>query len=551
MSNPYVGYSATRMEVAPAFAPFSKVIAWIDDETAVVSGDDSGRALEVELPFATQAIVDGMLERIRGYAYQPWLATRAILDPAAELGDGVTVNGLYSVLASVETTFDALMTSAVSAPADEEVDHEYPYISPTMREVKRNRAKTYSLIEKTANDIRLEVNTLETGIAKELEELEESFSNGLGDLSGELTEKLEKYATIALTDSKIQSTVSTLQSYTDTKTGEVVASLKNYSTITQTDSKIQSTVTSLQTYTDGKVSDLSGAVTNTLKSYSTLTQTANSIQAAVSGLLDESAAKALIKLEMGSIKLSASSSEGSTTLTLSGGGAQLSTQTLDLSVKALNIKGKINADQLNITGAITFDDLDENTQIKVNSKGISSSTAKTLITEELVSSPTIIGGEFYASEDSSNYAKMTDTAFSLMSVDSSAPRAELRAYSNLVELALGVGSDSGGENGRLHVMKGVGSVNDGPEQNLGMFHFRNSSGVDSGLVLTDDSNFTLFSGVGNGKIYTDENGIVFDAGPVIVRIDNNNMRVNFYFKYDEDMDRVDKTWFLDSSGLHT
>lgn len=133
----YLGYNAERLETSPAFVPYSKVIAWYDDENAFVAGDDSGRVLEVDLPFATQEIVNGMLERIRGYAYQPWAGTRAILDPAAELGDGVTINGVYSVLASMETTFDGLMLSDAAAPADEEVDHEYHYVSPTRKALRR------------------------------------------------------------------------------------------------------------------------------------------------------------------------------------------------------------------------------------------------------------------------------------------------------------------------------------------------------------------------------------------------------------------------------
>lgn len=133
----YLGYNVERLETAPSFLPYSKVIAWYDDENAFVAGDDSGRVLTVDLPFATQTIVDKMLERIKGYSYQPWTGSGAILDPAAELGDGVTVNGVYSVLASAETSFDALMVSDAAAPADEEVDHEYPHLSATDRALKR------------------------------------------------------------------------------------------------------------------------------------------------------------------------------------------------------------------------------------------------------------------------------------------------------------------------------------------------------------------------------------------------------------------------------
>lgn len=137
MSKTYVGNQATSLEVSPDFLPYSKIIAWYDDENAFVAGDDSGRTLEVDLPFATQEIVDNMLARIKGYVYRPYEATDALLDPAAELGDGVTINGTYSLVAAVTTNFNSLGASDLSAPSDEEVDHEFPYKSPLERTLQR------------------------------------------------------------------------------------------------------------------------------------------------------------------------------------------------------------------------------------------------------------------------------------------------------------------------------------------------------------------------------------------------------------------------------
>lgn len=135
--NVFVGMRASGLTQSPAFAPYSKVIAWYDDEHAFVAGDDTGRALEVDLPGATQATVDAMLESIRGFVYQPYEAADALLDPAAELGDGITVNGVYGPLASADADFDGLCTVNAAAPEDEEIDHEYPYQSPQDRAIKR------------------------------------------------------------------------------------------------------------------------------------------------------------------------------------------------------------------------------------------------------------------------------------------------------------------------------------------------------------------------------------------------------------------------------
>lgn len=148
----YLGKNAARMETSPAFDAYSKVviIAGEDgDGNQIVyeAGDDTGRTLEVTNPLIYdeeegKKIAADMLARIKGYAYQPFTATGALLDPAAELGDGITVNGTYSVLASQDTRFGALSASDIAAPAGGEIDHEYPYESSAMKQIERRIAQT-------------------------------------------------------------------------------------------------------------------------------------------------------------------------------------------------------------------------------------------------------------------------------------------------------------------------------------------------------------------------------------------------------------------------
>lgn len=133
----FVGRRMSAFENSPTFAPYSKVILWYDDENAFTAGDDAGRTLEADCPWATQAMADAMLANVRGYAYSPFTATDAMLDPAAELGDGVTANGVYGPLAAIDTGFDAMCAADAAAPADKEIDHEYPYQSHSQRELAR------------------------------------------------------------------------------------------------------------------------------------------------------------------------------------------------------------------------------------------------------------------------------------------------------------------------------------------------------------------------------------------------------------------------------
>lgn len=132
-----LGNKATSLDTSPAFAPYTGVRLWYDDEHAFFSGNESGRVLEADCPWATQAIADNVLASVSGFVYQPFTAQTALLDPEAEIGDGVSVGGIYSVLAAVDTTFDAMCASDIAAPSDEEIDHEYPYLTKQQREMNR------------------------------------------------------------------------------------------------------------------------------------------------------------------------------------------------------------------------------------------------------------------------------------------------------------------------------------------------------------------------------------------------------------------------------
>lgn len=272
---------AVSLDSAPAFEPYTGVRLWYDDEHYYFAGDDSGRVLEQDQPWATQAMADSILANLRGFVYQPFEAGTAQLDMEAELGDGVNVGGVYSLLAEVNTTFGAMCASDLAAPSEEEVNHEYPYKPKQQRQMERSFRQVYSLIEKTDSAIRLMVVDEIEGLESELEQTAAGFFLSVSELNG-------KYSALALT-------------------------------------------------VDGfTVTDQSG--TTRIK------------------------------------------------------GSSIETETLY--VDAAHINGTLTADQVVLTGSISWADLDSGVQNNINSAGgISSSDAETIITRTLVSSPTIQGAE--------------------------------------------------------------------------------------------------------------------------------------------------------------
>ena len=288
----FVGRKAATLSVPPAFDPISKIIILVDSENVYEAGDETGLTLEFTCPYGTQTLADNLLALHKGFTYQPLEAGDALMDPSAELGDGVTIAGAYTMLAEQELEFDSHLASTVKAPGQQELESEYPFQTKE-QQLERKIARTRSMISKTAEQIYLEV-------AK--------------------------------------------------KVGE-----------------------------------------------------------------DE--ANTLISAAIGKIELSVSSKNGSTSFTLTDGEAEISAQTLNLTVPAVNITGKLKASQIDaeelhvnaanidgtlkasqiqLSGAITFGDLDDDLQDTINSAGgLDENEVTTLITESLVQSPTIMGGEFY------------------------------------------------------------------------------------------------------------------------------------------------------------
>ena len=281
----FLGTRMAQLDTSPSLAPVSKVILAVDSENAYIAGNDTGRTVEVTCPYGTQEMANNILSALSSYTYTPAMAQDAILDPAAEIGDGLTMGGVYTVLAQSTLTFDGLMTSDAGAPGQAEQESEYKYQSPVIADINWQLAETRSLISKTSEEILLKVEN-------ELEGLSSSFSVQL--------------------------------------------------------QQIQSQVTGL----NGQVSSITQKVDNITLSVSN-GSTSSSISLSVGGVTVSSQT-----IQMNGLVTFTGLANGTTTID----GACIKT-------------GTIEAERLNLTGAITFSDLDTNTRGVINSASNNASTA--------------------------------------------------------------------------------------------------------------------------------------------------------------------------------
>ena len=151
----------STLDVSPQFDSYSKVIIHVSDDEVIEVGTNAGRTLEIDNPYGTQQMAQDILTRLQGYQYQPYTADGTIIDPANEIGDALNSPKVYGGIYARSTNFGRLMKADVSAPCDEEINHEYAFESPEQREFTRqiNDVKASLII---AND-RIDASVSQTG----------------------------------------------------------------------------------------------------------------------------------------------------------------------------------------------------------------------------------------------------------------------------------------------------------------------------------------------------------------------------------------------------
>lgn len=156
-----LGNHVSSLDYGEKISRISRINLVVDSNNMYTAGDDTGRTLETACSWGTQAMANSILAKVSVVDYRPYDAVDALLDPAAELGDGVSIADIYSVIATSSITFGKMCESNISAPYTDEIDDEYPYKTLEQRKAERQLAQTRSLITKTSEEIKLEVQGLD------------------------------------------------------------------------------------------------------------------------------------------------------------------------------------------------------------------------------------------------------------------------------------------------------------------------------------------------------------------------------------------------------
>lgn len=202
-----------------------------------------GYTLKAHCDFSDSNVAYLCMRNVYGYSYKPFKATSARLDPAAELGDLIEIDGDTYQLISVNWKIGSHITADISAPFEEVVDHEYPMLSESAKNLHKAVNYTNRQIEFTRSYIQQTERSITQGIASTYVS-NQALANTLLDYSP--TEQIEQnYSTKTETNTIADGLASEIKLTDDNLT---IA----FSQITSADNKIDA-MTYYIRYQDGVI----------------------------------------------------------------------------------------------------------------------------------------------------------------------------------------------------------------------------------------------------------------------------------------------------------
>ena len=204
-----LGQNVDLLEQSPALAAYDRVVINVSQESiySYPVNETTGRTLELECRWGSAEMAQAIHGLVNGFVYQPYETGNALISPAVEVGDAVTIDGKLCGIYQMNITFGAMLGVKLAAPSDDEVDHEYHYTSSiekvkkqlatataelkvlddsiqgVVEDVEGNRAE----FEQMAGELTARVEDAE-GMASEAQQTAEGFSQRITDAEGNITE---------------------------------------------------------------------------------------------------------------------------------------------------------------------------------------------------------------------------------------------------------------------------------------------------------------------------------------------------------------------------
>lgn len=221
------------------FGPVVGVVTGVELEPSVGeiarANDGEGYTLKGKCDFSDSAVAGLCLSKVIGYTYKPFEATSARLDPAAEIGDLVEIDGEKYQLCSIHWRIGPHITADISAPYEEVVDHEYTIASQSAKTLRKAIGYTDGQIEQQRSYIEQTATEIKSGVAETYytkDDIDTTLKNysPTATITNNFYNKEEinaketaRMAEISTTTGGITAALASLQESTDGKIDEIIS----------------------------------------------------------------------------------------------------------------------------------------------------------------------------------------------------------------------------------------------------------------------------------------------------------------------------------------
>lgn len=160
-----LGFNIASLDFSPPLDPISGVELTTALGTTARAGNNTGYVVKADCQFSDSLIAPICLANLSGLQYAPFRGNKAFtLDPAAEVGDLVQIGADCYQMVTIDWKLGKHITANISAPYEEEVDHEYTMENESAKTLRKAlqaqeqlEERVYSSIQQSADQIMTQV----------------------------------------------------------------------------------------------------------------------------------------------------------------------------------------------------------------------------------------------------------------------------------------------------------------------------------------------------------------------------------------------------------
>ncbi len=139
-----------------------------------------GRCIDVKIPFwCDYAMGADLFAQLKDKAFVPFVANETYLDPKYEVGDGITIKDVTSIIANCTTTLNPLSPCDISLQKEDVINSYYPYKSTVQRTMEYNIAQNSATLAEHASQILANAQAIED-VPTEIERATTLITGGFG-----------------------------------------------------------------------------------------------------------------------------------------------------------------------------------------------------------------------------------------------------------------------------------------------------------------------------------------------------------------------------------